>query len=113
MAARQITFSATSAQYGGGVFTVTDSDTGYELGGVYSDHTITLSGLNGGTFTVEVLCGDGVWRPFDLGKPSGSGADILRIRPDNVRIDGFRITTASLGLGADPSLLLRSQIHLS
>jgi len=82
---------------GAGTSVQFDFDTvGHKIDGDYGNYQVVCKGMDGGTFAIDLLGPDDVYRPFATGKTVN---DIVLI-PDGNHFQAIKVTFAALGVNA-------------
>ena len=105
MSHRTATFSTLSASYAAGVWTIDYGQLTWRPDGTRGSHQLSMSGLDGGVFAVEVLLpGDPSWKAHTSG---ATETDVVLIGATVVA--AFRVTVSSLGGSAAPIVVITSR----
>lgn len=103
-------FDTSSSNYDAGNtrWTVTQDELGLQLDGRFSEHVLTVEGLDGGTWTVEGLPGgdSNIFRA--LTSDALAATDFYGVGQDGVRVRALRVVLAGLGAAAAPRLDVNS-----
>lgn len=96
---------STSHAISGGALELSAHELGYDLAAGYPDHQLAVTGLDGGTWTVQVRPeGCPAWKSHATGLAETTVQTV-----HGLIIDGLRVTLAGLGGAADPKLYLTSR----
>jgi hypothetical protein len=104
MGHRTATFTTSAASYSAGVWTIDYGPLPWRPDGTRGSHQISMSGLDGGTFAVEIrLPEDPSWKTHTSG---ATETDVVLV--GSAVVSAFRVTVSSTGGSAAPIVYITS-----
>lgn len=101
-------FDTDHPSFRGGSWTITKTETGYDLGVGLNRHEIHVEGLDGGSFTVSYISQSGSIRPYRTNPLTEDKTCIM----SDVTVIGIIVTPQDTGGNANPVLDLVSSSQM-